>query len=412
MNIKLHRAVLFSFITVLISDIFEYMGIVGVGDINFASVTAILKVISLYSLIFYIRKCNWGKQIPVRALRIFKGLIFWNILTIIRGALNAKDYWDWRFLGLSSFFYFLIPYAMVIGVMFFSNAPFFRFAYKRIYTFAAVLIPFTFIGVFLYAKAVTSVWFYTLLSIYIPKRRRLLIFATAFLAVVTCYEVRANVLRIIVAVCLFFAYYFRRFIRISYLKIVCFLFFITPLIFLSLGVSGYFNVFQPFDEDEQFVIAEGGKESSNLIQDTRTGLYVEVLSSVLENNALIFGGGATAKYKSDMFITIDDGRGRYGAEVGFLNTLLYAGAVGVLFYFFILLTASYYAISHSNNFFSKILGVFVAFRWLLFFIEDVTKYDLNFYFLWIAIGMCFSTQFRMQTDDDLKRWLAKNIVRR
>ena len=61
-----------------------------------------------------------------------------------------------------------------------------------------------------------------------------------------------------------------------------------------------------------------------------------MLSSVLENNALIFGGGATAKYKSDMFITIDDGRGRYGAEVGFLNTLLYAGAVGVLFYFFIL----------------------------------------------------------------------------
>ena len=375
-------------------------------------VTAILKVISLYSLIFYIRKCDWKNQIPLRALRIFKGLILWNILIIARGVLNAKDYWDWRFLGLSSFFYFLIPYAMVIGIMFFSNAPFFRFAYKKAYVYATVLIPFTFMGMFLYGKAVISVWFYLLLSIYIPKRRRLLIFTTALLALVTCYEVRANVLRIIVALCLFSAYYFRRFIRISYLKIVCFLLFITPLIFLSLGVTGYYNIFQPFDEDEQFVISEGGKESSNLIQDTRTGLYVEVLSSVMENKTLLFGGGATEKYKSDLFITIDDGRGRYGAEVGFLNTLLYAGILGVLLYFIILITACYYAINYSNSFLSKMLGVFIAFRWVLFFIEDITKYDLNFYFLWIAIGMCFSTQFRMQTDDDLKKWLLKNVARK
>jgi hypothetical protein len=233
---------------------------------------------------------------------------------------------------------------------------------------------------------------------------------TVFLAVVTCYEVRANVLRIIVAVCLFFAYYFRRFVRISYLKIACFLFFITPLVFLSLGIAGYFNIFQPFDEDEQFVISEGGKESSNLIQDTRTGLYVEVLSSVFENNTLIFGGGATAKYKSEMFFTIDEGRGRYGAEVGFLNTLLYSGIIGVTLYFLVLSSASYYAINYSNNFLSKILGVFISFRWLLFFIEDVTKYDMNFYFLWIAIGMCFSIQFRKCTDSEIKTWLMKNVV--
>jgi hypothetical protein len=412
MNIKLRRAVLYSFIAVLIADVLEYLSILAIGSTNFAIVTAILKVISFCYLIFYIRKCDWKKQIPIKALRLFKILIFWNIITIIRGALNANDYWDWRFFGLSSFFYFLVPYAMVIGVMFFSNASFFRFVYKRIYIYATVLIPFTFMGLFLYGRAVISVWFYVLLSIYIPKRRRLLIFATALTAVVTCYEIRANVLRIVMAICLFMAYYFRRFIRISYLKIACFLFFITPLVLLSLGISGYFNVFQPFDEDEQFVISEAGKESSNLIQDTRTGLYVEVLSSVLESKTLIFGGGATAKYKSDMFITIDDGRGRYGAEVGFLNTLLYAGIIGVLLYFLVLMAAAYYAINCSNNFLSKILGVFVAFRWMVFFIEDITKYDINFYFLWIAIGMCFSTQFRMQTDNDLKRWLVKNVVRR
>jgi hypothetical protein len=76
------------------------------------------------------------------------------------------------------------------------------------------------------------------------------------------------------------------------------------------------------------------------------------------------------------------------------------------------MTAAHYAINYSNNFLSKILGVFVAFRWVVFFIEDITKYDINFYFLWIAIGMCFSTQFRMQTDDDLKKWLIKNVVRK
>ncbi|OJU51466.1 MAG: hypothetical protein BGN96_00045 [Bacteroidales bacterium 45-6] len=81
----------------------------------------------------------------------------------------------------------------------------------------------------------------------------------------------------------------------------------------------------------------------------------------------------------------------------------------MLLYFFVLIYAAYLGLSKSNNFFCKIIAVFLAFRWVLFFIEDITKYDMNFYFLWVAVGVCFSNQFRNLSDEQIKIWTAKYI---
>lgn len=184
----------------------------------------------------------------------------------------------------------------------------------------------------------------------------------------------------------------------------------APFILIFLGFTGKFNVFQPFeDNDEIFVVGEGEKASTNLAQDTRTGLYQEIFASIHDNVSLVFGGGATAKYESRIIIEANNDRGRYRSEVGFLNTILYSGIVGVVLYFLILCYAAYYALNRSNNFFSKILAVFLAFRWVLFFVEDITMYDMNFYFLWIAIGICFSNQFRNQTDYQIKGWVTRYV---
>ena len=50
------------------------------------------------------------------------------------------------------------------------------------------------------------------------------------------------------------------------------------------------------------------------------------------------------------------------------------------------------------------LGLFIASRFLLSFIEEFTQYDINFYFFWIAIGLVSSTQFRAMSDQQLKTY--------
>lgn len=409
MKIGSHKLVIYSFTSLFISDALEYIAGTQIINFNPVFIAAFLKIVSLYCLIVYRNRNNWKKEIPKPAVRLFRLLIFWNIVTIIRGAIAAQDYWDWRFLWLSSFFFFCIPYAMIIGVMFYSNAHLSRFILKKIYTYALVTIPLSALGLLLYARVMISVWFYILLGVFLNKKWRLLIIAAGFFAIITGFEIRANVLRIAMAVVLMVLYYLKPIIKTGWLKIVCFLFFLSPFVFLSLGVSNQFNIFQPFDEDEDFVIVDGGKESSNLAADTRTKIYVEVFSTMQETGSWIWGGGATAKYKSVIVISENNDGGRYGSEVGFLNTLLYSGIIGVMFYFLILVFAAYFGLYQSNNFFCKMLAIFLAFRWNLFFVEDITKYDMNFYFLWIAIGICFSNQFRNLTDLHIKNWVTKFV---
>ncbi len=412
MNKAQQRLVLISFLALLISDSLDYLSTVNLFPFNPAIFTAVLRFFSLSCLIAYARKTSWKRRIPKPAYTLLVALLCWNIITIVRGMINAQDYYDWRYLTVISMFYFILPVTAIVGIMVLYNWQLWKIIIKKVYLFALAFVPLSFLGIYLYIKLTISVWFFALMSAYIGKYKwKLLILLTALFVLVTGYEIRANFLRVAVAIALLLLYYIRNSIKLGWLNLVGFVFFLLPFIFLYLGITGQFNVFQPFDDDEEFIVVDGGKESSNLIVDTRTGLYLEVFNSVLSTNTLVFGGGATAKYKTEMFdlgYNIDE---RAGTEVGFLNTMLYSGIVGVLFYFLILAYAVYLGLNKSNNFYSKMIAMFIAFRWLLFFIEDVTRYDMNLYFLWIAIGMSFSNEFRMLTDQQIKVWTSKYITR-
>ena len=116
----------------------------------------------------------------------------------------------------------------------------------------------------------------------------------------------------------------------------------------------------------------------------------------------MFGEGGAGKYKSKYLGDINGWR--YGSEVGILNILLYDGIIGVMIYFLLLFAVSFIAIYRSNNYLSKLLGLFIASRFLLSFIEEFTQYDMNFYFFWIAVGMVSSSHFRKISDEQLKKY--------
>jgi hypothetical protein len=123
-----------------------------------------------------------------------------------------------------------------------------------------------------------------------------------------------------------------------------------------------------------------------------------VFKTLNEQNDWLFGQGAVGKYKTHLESKTIHGE-RFGSEVGFLNILLYSGFVGVILYALLLFIVSRNAIFYSNNWLSKMLGLVIISRWVLFFLEEFTQLDLNFYFLWLIIGLVSTKQFREISDE-------------
>ncbi|MFA6795028.1 MAG: hypothetical protein WCR50_06005, partial [Proteiniphilum sp.] len=73
-------------------------------------------------------------------------------------------------------------------------------------------------------------------------------------------------------------------------------------------------------------------------------------------------------------------------------------------YFLIFYRASYLAVNRSNNIYVKMLGVFIAFRWLYSWVEDVNNFSINYFMLMIIFGMCFSHSFRKMTNNEIIIW--------
>ena len=80
---------------------------------------------------------------------------------------------------------------------------------------------------------------------------------------------------------------------------------------------------------------------------------------------------------------------RQSCEVSILNIFNYFGLIGVTLYCFIFLQASFLAIYKSRNRIIPVIGLYISFRWLFAFIEDFSRFDLNYMFLWLMIGMCY-----------------------
>jgi hypothetical protein len=117
----------------------------------------------------------------------------------------------------------------------------------------------------------------------------------------------------------------------------------------------------------------------------------------------LIGEGPTRGYDSISFTDTGGARDgvRYLTEVNILNIFLIMGLLGVFSYFLIIVYFSKLALM-SNNYFIKMLGLNVALQWPFSFIENFTKFDVNFFFFWFSIGLISSIKIRQLSDNDLK----------
>ena len=234
---------------------------------------------------------------------------------------------------------------------------------------------------------------------------------------------RANLIRTAMMILCAIGFKFRNLISNRSLRIAHHTFYIVPLVFLLLGYMGNFNLFKYLQEDnggkhtERVTKADGSVKEVDVFGDTRTFIYTEVLESSVKHGYVLWGR-TPARGNDDYFFESlsDDGKGnalraneRHVNEVGFLNVYTWIGLVGIILYSLMYLRASILAVYHSKNMYMKFLGVFVAFRWALGWIEDINLFFIQSIVLWMFIAMCMSDKFRKLSDSEFKCWLLKSL---
>lgn len=336
--------------------------------------------------------------------------LLWNVMCIVRGMFVAEIYWDWKgLIGnsmallmpiiifsatnkmvvqslLATYIKYALPLFLLFGLMIRTDA------------FGFYLIPITFLLLFLPI---------------LNKRQKTLLLGATFIVLVADLGARSSVIKFSLPLLILIIYYFRNIIPVKTIETLRLSLFIIPILFLVLGVSGVFNVFKmneyiKGEYTSMGVDGEGNIVEQDIIVDTRTFLYVEVLESAVNNNYWLLGRTPARGNDSDTFgVLAAELTGRYERienEIGLANVFTWTGIVGVILYFLIFYRATFLAINKSRNIYVKMLGVYVAFRWLFSWIEDVNNFSLNYFMLMIMLGLCFSYSFRNMTDNEIIIW--------
>lgn len=338
--------------------------------------------------------------------------LLWNLVCIIRGMFVAEIYWDWKGLIGNAM-------ALMLPIVIFSATNkmvvqsllsfFIKYALPLFLVFALIIRADAF-GFYLIPISFLILFFPALTK----RQKMILLFATA-IVIIADLNARSNVIKFGVPFLILLLYYFRRNIPVKVMEAARIALFVIPLVFFALGVSGVFNVFNMQDYVKGDISAvgtdnAGNRVELNVMEDTRTFLYEEVLESAIDNNYWLLG--RTPARGNDSYSTFGllavELTGRYerlANEVGLANVFTWTGLVGVILYMLIFFRASYLAVNRSRNIYAKMLGIYVAFRWLYSWIEDINSFTLNYFMLMIIIGLCFSESFRNMSNKDITIWV-------
>ncbi len=336
--------------------------------------------------------------------------LLWNIFSLIRGVFVAETYWDYKGLVTNTM-------SLLVPIIFYSatNTQFLQLFINKYLRFSLPIffIVFGFISFGAWGFYLLPISFLVFFLPVIPTKWKIVVLSFNLLVLTASLDARSNMIKFIIPFMLLVIYYFKNYFNVKLLEIVRKALIISPLIFFYLAVSGTFNVFKmdSYIEGDYVEVkknSEGKIEIVDLKYDTRTMLYVEVLQSINKNDVWLWGRSPARGNETTLFESLKSITGRkerLGNEVSILNILTWTGLIGVFLYFLVFYKASYLAINQSNNIFSKMIGVFTAFRWVFAWVEDINNFSLNNFFVWILIGVCFSNSFRKMTNLEIKIWV-------
>ena len=341
-------------------------------------------------------------------------LMSWIALLLVSGVVGCflcRDYWDWkRFVNI------MIAYSVCLVALMACQPDVLQKCLYYIYKYfwaiflllvfiltstgiGKLLIPFSFIALFYPLLSTKYKWF---------------IWMALALTITFGLDSRSDVLKMLVCMLLGVFMMRQRFQKL--IKRWYWLFFVLPFVLFGLAANHTFNIFEIgsnlWDVEDT--------ESNFDFTDTRTVLYEEVITSAIERQTVFFGVTPAGWYHSEWVIRNMDASDimgdihygeRGGTESCILNVFLHFGVLGLIIYMLLFVIASYLAINKSNNMYVPLIGFYVAFRFMMGWIEDIVNLDVNMFLLWAMVGMCYSPAFREMTDDDFIEWVDGAIPR-
>lgn len=178
---------------------------------------------------------------------------------------------------------------------------------------------------------------------------------------------------------------------------------VIPFLFVILFLTGRFNVFE-FNK----YISNARHDESGMYDDTRTGVYEEVIASAVDNNYVWFGRSLSRGYDTEFIL------GRFkdmeyskqtmerGSEVAALNLFTWGGVVYLLLFFLWQCNVVYVGLKKTNNRYTPILALYVAFYWAFSWVENVQVFSMFYIYAIIIMAMCMSPEFREMNDDEFR----------
>jgi hypothetical protein len=345
---------------------------------------------------------------------IIKLFFLCNIIILIRGIFDASSSQDFTHLiytgGINTFF---LPFSILFGAYKSTIINMFKYFFK----FGILLCAILFLsplnsGPFGFNSNFAPILILLLLSPYLNKSILQLTIILVIVNLFYDYTNRANLLDSIVAISIALTYFIRkRSITLPILKAVRSILLLAPIILFALGITGTFNIFIIGEYLPEYSLIEEKKEAKQeLFVDSRTSIYIDVLSELNENKAFIFGLGGNGKTKTSLsdLKSSDYSKiykeGRRDTESGMLNYIQKGGLIAALLYYLIFYKASSFALYKSKNWFLVMISIWLSFKCFFSFIEDPSAFSTESLFLFFTFGICFNKTFRNMTDVELKNF--------
>lgn len=336
--------------------------------------------------------------------------LLWMLVCIIRGLFVAEIYWDWKGLTYNTMGLLLpiVAYTACNKTIIQKILSFYIKYGLPLFLLIMILIRADAYGFFL-----MPVSFLLLFLPALSRRQRTLLLIFTFIVFIADLGARSNIIKFGIPVLLLIIYYQRDKLSIKLIEFIRLTLILAPILFLALGAANIFNILKISDYVGEVkgsgITDDGNRGEVNVINDTRTFIYEEVLQSAINNDYWIFGRTPARGNDSPSFgpfaYELTGRDERLSNEIGVANVFTWTGIIGVILYLFIFYKASYLAINRSKNIYAKMLGLYVAFRWLWSWVEDINNFSLNYFMLFIMIGLCFSYSFRMMSDYEITIWI-------
>ena len=397
---------------VLAISVIPLMGILGIPVISNTFLTWVYNFLILYVIYKYRKYCfRVSNRQDYRLIGLF---LLIALIGAIRGAFIAENYWEYK-----SLVHGIFCTSLPVFTYIFSSASMMQ---RTLYYWLKYFMPlWLLLGMWM---VVIDGWhFYIspllILGCFLPiirsKLWRWMILFFLFVMLVGDIGARAQMMKACMVLLVAFGIYLRRRIPIKVLKIAHVVLLVSPVILLVLGITGVFNIFQENSDKNsgkyvQTQVVNGQIVQTDASADTRTFIYYEVITSALRHHYVLWGRSLARGNDSVSFGTFTAEKlktGKYERhmnEVCHPNIFTWLGLLGMIPWCLIYIYSSWLAIYRSNNIYMKYIGVYIAFRFFLGWIEDVNSFNISGISVWILIAMGLSEQFRMMTSGEFRHW--------